>query len=229
MIVISAADDWRIAHPGAILGLLELSDVENTHSSPRLEERKRALEAHLRERCQGFARQDFLSLPVMSAYGRYYRQFDKTYHVLLQVESIVLKKKNLPSVSPLVDANFLAEVETFVLTAGHDVAKLSGPILIDVSRAGDKITQMNGTSRAMPAGDMVMRDAQAVCCSILYGQDDRSPISSATSQVLYVAYAPVGVPAQAVDTQLKKIEENVRVFSPEARVVRRQLLSAQDA
>ena len=74
---------------------------------------------------------------------------------------------------------------------------------------------------------MIMRDANGLCCSIIYGQDNRSPISSETSHVLYVAYAPVGVPAEIVDTQLQKIEMNIRLFSPTAHVERHQLLSAQ--
>ena len=225
MLSISAVDEWRTTHSGAVIGLLELSDVENTHSSPKLDERKREMEARLRERYKGFTRQDFLSLPVMSNYERYYKRFNKTYHVQLQVESIVLKGKNLPNVCPLVDSNFIAEVETLVLTAGHDVAKLYGPILIDVSREGDHITQMNGTSKAIRAGDMIMRDANGVRCSIIYGQDDRSPISSETSRVLYVAYAPAGVPSETVDAQLLRIEENIRLFSPTAIVERHQLLS----
>ena len=152
MLTISATDEWRTAHPGAIIGLLELSGVENTHSSPQLDERKRETEARLRESYKGFTRQDFLSLPVMSAYERYYKQFDKTYHVQLQLESIVLKGKSLPDVSPLVDSNFIAEVETLVLTAGHDVAKLCGSILMDVSREGDHFTQMNGDCQSHPCG-----------------------------------------------------------------------------
>ena len=162
----------------------------------------------------------------MSAYERYYKRFSKTYHVQLQVESIVLKGKSLPNVSALVDANFVAEVETFVLTAGHDAAKLQSSISIDVSREGDQIIQMNGTTKAIRAGDMVMRDANGVCCSILYGQDNRSPISSETSRVLYVAYAPAGVPPETVEAQLGKIEENIRLYSPKAIVEQHRLLSA---
>jgi DNA/RNA-binding domain of Phe-tRNA-synthetase-like protein len=226
MLSISAVDEWRTTHSGAVIGLLELSEVENTHPSPRLDERKREVEARLKERYKGFTRQDFLSLPVMSNYERYYKRFNKTYHVQLQVESIVLKGKNLPDVCPLVDSNFIAEVETLVLTAGHDVAKLHEPILMDVSREGDHITQMNGTSKAIRAGDMIMRDAHGICCSIIYGQDNRSPISSVTSRVLYVAYAPAGVPSETVDAQLRRIEENIRLFSPTAIVERHQLLSA---
>ncbi|HZS08042.1 MAG TPA: phenylalanine--tRNA ligase beta subunit-related protein [Blastocatellia bacterium] len=226
MLMISATDEWRTAHPGAVTGLLELSGLENTHSSPELDQRKRETEAHLRERYAGFSRQDFLSLPVMSAYEQYYKRFNKTCHVQLQVESIVLKGKSLPGVSPLVDSNFVAEVETLVLTAGHDAAKLRGPISVDVSREGDRITQMNGATKAIRAGDMIMRDAGGVCCSILYGQDNRSPISPETSHVLYVAYAPAGVPTGTVEAQLGKIEENIRLFSPTAIVEQRQMLFA---
>lgn len=226
MLSISATDAWRTTHPGGIIGLLELLGIENTNSTSSLDKQKRATEAHLREQYQGFTRQDFLALPVMSAYEKYYKRFDKTYHVLLQVESIVLKGKNLPNVIPLVDANFIAEVETWVLTAGHDVAKLREPIFIDVSRESDQMTQMNGASKVIRAGDMIMRDADGISCSIIYGQDNRSPISATTSHALYVAYAPAGVPEDVVDAQLRKIEENVRLFSPNVIVEQNRLIKA---
>ena len=162
----------------------------------------------------------------MAAYARYYKRFDKTYHVLLQVESIVSKGKSLPNVSPLVDANFTAEVDTLVLTAGHDVDKLVGAVSIDVSHDGDQLTQMDGTPKAIRAGDMIMRDAKGICCSILYGQDDRSPISDGTSQVLYVAYAPAGVPGDTVEAHLRAIEAHVRLVSPMAVREQQQLLVA---
>ena len=227
MLLIAATDEWRSTHPGAVIGLLELSGAQNTRASVRLDDRKRDTERRLRERYEGFTRQDFLSLPVISAYAQYYRKFNKTYHVQLQLESIVLKGKNLSDVSALVDANFVAELETLVLTAGHDVAKLHAPISIDVSRDGDRMTQMNGATKAIRAGDMIMRDANGVCCSIIYGQDNRSAISPETSRPLYVAYAPAGVPEEAVEAQLRKTEENVRLFCPGASVEQHRLFSAQ--
>src|SRR5262249_56811973 len=118
------------------------------------------------------------------------KRFDKTYHVLLQLESIVSKGKPLPSVSPLVDANFIAEVDTLVLTAGHDVDKLVGAVCIDVSREADQLTQMNGTPKVIAAGDMIMRDAKGICCSSLYGQDNPSPILLRPPHVPYPSHAP---------------------------------------
>jgi DNA/RNA-binding domain of Phe-tRNA-synthetase-like protein len=227
MLAISATSEWRAAHPGAIIGLLELSRVENTRLSPQLDDRKRETETRLRERYKGLARQELLALPVMAAYAQYYKRFGKTYHVQLQIESIVLKGKQLPNVSPLVDANFVAEVHTMVLTAGHDVDKLEGALSIDVSRDGDRFTQMSGTPKELLAGDMIMRDTKGICCSILYGQDNRSPISGQTSHVLYVSYAPAGVPAEAVEAQLRAIDENVRLVSPHAVREQQHVLVAQ--
>jgi DNA/RNA-binding domain of Phe-tRNA-synthetase-like protein len=226
MLAISATDAWRAAHPGAIIGLLELSGLRNAGRSAALDARKREIEAGLQERYKGFIRPDFLALPVMAAYDRYYTRFNKTYHVQLQLESIVLKGKRLPDVSPAVDANFMAEVETLVLTAGHDSRKLLGPIVIDVSRDGEQMTQMNGMPKAVRAGDMVMRDVGEISCSIIYGQDARSPISPETSGALYVAYAPAGVTADIVERQLQGIEANLRLFSAKLAVEQHRLLSA---
>jgi DNA/RNA-binding domain of Phe-tRNA-synthetase-like protein len=217
---------WHTAHPGAVIGLLELSGITQPKSSPRLDERKRETEARLRDLYQEYTRKDFSVHPVMAAYGRYYRRFNKTYHVQLQVESIVLKNKSLPDVCPLVDAVFISELKTFVLTSGHDAAKLKAPVLIDVSQEGEQIMQMKGAAKDIRAGDMIMRDRDGISCSILYGQDNRSPISSETSHVLYVAYAPTGVPLEAVETQLQGIEANIRLFSPNAVVEQHTLLSA---
>jgi DNA/RNA-binding domain of Phe-tRNA-synthetase-like protein len=226
MMEITGTSDWNAAHPGAMIGLLELSGVDNTRHSPVLNERKRQVEQHLRREYAGYSRKDFLALPVMAAYTRYYRQFEKTYHVLLQVESLALRGRNLPDVSPLVDANYTAEVETLVLTAGHDADRLLAPVVIDVSRPGDELAPMNGPQRVIQAGDMVMRDREEICCTILYGQDNRSPITVETRHVLYVAYCPAGVPHEAVEAQLTQIEKNVHLFSPEARLEQRLFLEA---
>ena len=156
MLSISGTAAWKKAHPGAIIGLLELSGVENGSKVTVLDGRKREIEAGLAERCGTLSRQEMTALPVMSAYKRYYKRFKKTYHVQLQVESIAQKGRKLPKVSALVDANFMAELETFVLTAGHDVRQLHAPVVIDVSREGDHIHQMSGAKKPIRAGDMVV-------------------------------------------------------------------------
>jgi DNA/RNA-binding domain of Phe-tRNA-synthetase-like protein len=227
MLKITATDAWKEAHPGGKIGLLEISGVDNTQHAPELDQEKRAIEERLREKFADLSRNDFLAMPVMSAYHRYYRKFGYTYHVLLQLESVVHKGKSLPNVSPLVDANFAAELETLILTAGHDAAQLKVPVVIDVAREGDQIIQMSGKQKDVPVGDMLMNDAEGVACTILRGQDNRSPISKTTTHVIYVSYAPAGITEAQVQAQLDSMEKHVRMLSPECVVEQNALICAK--
>lgn len=227
MLKITTTEAWTNTHPGGMIGLLEISGVDNSIPAPGLDNEKRAIEKRLRERFGNFSRGDFIELPVMGAYNRYYRKFGYSYHVLGQLESVVLKDKSLPNVSPLVDANFAAELETLILTAGHDVARLKSPVSIDIAKEEDEIVQMSGAQKKVPAGDMLMRDANGVACTILRGQDNRSPISKETSHVLYVSYVPEGVQESQVHAQLDGIERLVRMFAPQAVVEQLEIICAK--
>ena len=198
------------------MGVVLLGNVDNTKRETPLDLRKQGVEATLREKYSKFSRADLLKLEVLKAYRNYYRQFNKTYHVQLQLESVVHKGKPLPNVSPLVDANFAAELNTLILTAGHDADLLRNFVRIDVTQVGDQFTQMNGVLKSLKPGDMMMSDADGIVCTIIYGQDQRTPISPKTRRALYVAYAPPGVPFAAVSEQLDSIRDNVLLFSPEA-------------
>lgn len=227
MLTITATDAWNHAHAGAKIGLLEISGVDNSQPAPALDQEKRAIEERLREKYAGFSREDLLELPVMQAYHRYYRKFGYTYHVLLQLESVALKGKSLPKVSPLVDSNFAAELDTLILTAGHDVAQLEAPVVIDIAQDGDDVVQMGGERKIIPTGDMVMRDAKGISCTILRGQDNRSPISRATTHVLYVSYVPQGITEQQVRAQLEAMEKHVRLFASNCKVEQSSILFAK--
>jgi DNA/RNA-binding domain of Phe-tRNA-synthetase-like protein len=227
MLTITTTDAWNDAHPGGKIGLLEISGVDNNQPAPVLDQKKRVIEERLRKKYADFSHNDFLELPVMGAYHRYYRKFGYTYHILLQLESVVFKGKSLPNVSPLVDANFAAELDTLILTAGHDVAQLEEPVAIDVACEGDQIVQMSGKQKDVPIGDMLMRDAKDISCTIFRGQDNRSPISKTTTHVLYVSYAPAGIEEAQVQTQLDMMEKHVRLFSPECVTEQNELICAK--
>lgn len=224
MLEVAPTPTWKNAYPGACIGLLEVSGVDNRLPSPALAAQKIQVEERLRQVYAGFTRQDFIALPVLSAYRHYYKKFDMTYHVQLQLESLVLKGKSLPAVSPLVDANFSAELETLVLTAGHDADLLSPPVTIDVTAPGDEFVQMNGTRKALRPVDMCMKDPSGIVCTILYGQDNHSPITPATTHALYVTYAPAGVGGAQVEAHLHAILANIRRFAPDCKVNQHRIL-----
>jgi len=211
---VSVADNWKHAYPGAHIGLLLVGKVDNSRRATALDEHKAALASRLRARYGGYGREQLMELDILKAYKNYYKKFDKTYHVQLQLESIVHKGKPLPNVNPLVDANFAAEMESMLLTAGHDADLLVQPVMIDVAGGDEQFVQMSGERKTLKANDMMMVDAEGVVCTVIYGQDARTPISPKTSRALYVSYVPPGIDAETVSQHLEMIKANVLLFAP---------------
>jgi len=209
---------WKSAYPKAHTGVLVLRAVSNPAHHAELESQKVALEEGLRTQFSGQDRAAIASHPILRAYAEYYRQFKKTYHVQLQLESIVLKGKSIPSVAALVESMFMAEMQDMLLTAGHDLDTLQLPLRLDVATGTELYTLLRGEEQALKPGDMMISDQTGVISSIVYGPDRRTQITSATQNVIFTVYAPPGIGEQTVIEHLQHIKENVLVFAPQAQV-----------
>jgi DNA/RNA-binding domain of Phe-tRNA-synthetase-like protein len=207
---------WKAAFPGAHAGVLVMKEVINPASHAGLERRKEALVEELRLRYGNLDRSALQRLPSLQVYDAYYTRFKKTYHVQLQLESIVFKGKSLPSVAALVEAMFMAEVRNMLLTAGHDFDALQLPIRLDVTRGNEIYTLMRGLNQQVKPGDMIISDGNGIMSNIIYGPDQRTQIQPGTRNVIYTTYAPTGISLQAVTEHLQNIKEYVRLFSPDA-------------
>lgn len=221
--MIAISDTWHTLYPGAALGILALGNVDNSMHNPKLDQKKTSLEAHLREEYQGKDRSTISEDPVMQAYKTYYKRFKKTYHLLLQLESIALKNKSIPHVSALVEAVFMAELNNLLLTASHDLDRIQRPIRLDISQGDEFYTSLSGKQVTCKSGDMVMSDVQGPICSIIYGQDVRTRIREDTHNVLYVTYVPPGIHEEYVNRHLLELQENVTLFSPQAELIFRNI------
>src|SRR5437763_694331 len=149
---IVVTDRWRAAFPEARVGVLLLDDVANPPAHSGLEDAIRHIEDELRQRFGGAERATLAALPAIQAYQRHYRAFGQTYHVLRQLESVALKGKPLTSPSTLVLAMFAAELESLLLTAGHDLDAVQLPIFLDVSEAGERFVGIGGQEHVLRPG-----------------------------------------------------------------------------
>src|SRR5574341_1120319 len=215
MLIVS--DAWQATYPGAAQGLLVMRNVANPEHHAELERRKAELEAQLRARFAGSSKAALAALPSVQPYVTYYGQFKKTYHVLLQLESVALKGKPLPRVAALVEAMFMAELKNQLLTAGHDLDALREPLQLDVAKGSEHYTLLNGKEETLKPGDMFIADAEGVTSSILYGPDYRTRITPETRNVLFTVYAPPGIDHFAVRHHLEDIQTYVGLIAPEAR------------
>jgi DNA/RNA-binding domain of Phe-tRNA-synthetase-like protein len=215
----TVTEKWKEAYPGAAVGVLVMDKVINPAVHPALNERKAALEADLRRQFADFDRPALRALPVLQAYHRYYKRFKKTYHVQLQLESIVHKGKSIPHVAALVEAMFMAELADQMLTAGHNFAVVQQPVRIDVADGNEEYVRINGRSQQLAAGDMYIADTVGVLSSVVHGPDQRTQITDGTTQVLFTVYAPEGIGATAVQAHLENIQSNVLLVAPQAETV----------
>ena len=215
--IFEITEAWKSAFPQAHAGVLVMKDVINPASHAGLEQRKDALVEQLRLRYERLDRSQLVTIPSLQVYDTYYKRFKKTYHVQLQLESIVFKGKSLPSVAALVEAMFMAEIKNMLLTAGHDFDALQLPIRLEVTKGDEVYTLMRGLNQQVKPGDMIILDGKGIMSNIIYGPDQRTRIQPGTRNVIYTTYAPAGISKQAVTEHLQDIQEYVRLFSPHAR------------
>jgi DNA/RNA-binding domain of Phe-tRNA-synthetase-like protein len=220
------SETWKAAYPGAAAGLLAMRDVANPEGHAALDQRKEALEAELRARFSGYDRSALRELPILQAYYNYYKRFEKTYHVQLQLESLVFKGKSIPRVAALVECMFMSELKNLLLTAGHDTDSLELPLRLEVADGSQRYTLYNGQEQALKPGDMYIADGKGVISSVIYGPDQRTRIRPETRRVLFTVYAPPGVGEALVWEHLHDIEANVRLVTQEAKTEAIQVYTA---
>jgi DNA/RNA-binding domain of Phe-tRNA-synthetase-like protein len=133
-----------------------------------------------------------------------------------QHDSVALKGKPIPSRAALVEAMFMAELKNLVLTAGHDLAALTLPVTVDVTREGDRYVLLSGREQVVRAGDMMMTDGEGIVSSVLHGPDLRTRITPGSRAVFFAAYAPPGIGHAAVRDHLEDIRAHVLLLAPEA-------------
>ena len=208
--------EWKDAFPGASVGLLVMKNTVNPQNNPDLDNKMKEIEEEIRNNFSESGREGIRELSTIRAYTEYYKKFKKTYHVMLQLESIALKNRNLPRISTLVSAMFAAELKNQLLTAGHDISKLQNPVVLNIANGNESYTGMGGKLQNLNPDDMFISDNAGVISSIIYGPDNRTPITPDTEDVLFTVYGPTGISPEQIKNHLEDISSYVKLVSTDA-------------
>lgn len=197
-------------------GMLLVAGIQGAAPDALLQSVRLEAESRLRATHAGQDRATLAAAPPFSSYVAFYKRFKKTYHVLLQLESVALKERSIASPGDLVTAMFMAELETGLLSAGHDPRSLTLPLRLLVATGGEDFETMNGDVKQLKPGDLHMADRQGTVSSVIYGPDRRSQLQPDTTAVLYTTYAVPGVTDAELARHLDVLEAYVRRLHPEA-------------
>jgi DNA/RNA-binding domain of Phe-tRNA-synthetase-like protein len=216
--MLKLSNHWRNQYPGAQVGILVVENVKNSVISQALDEEKKALQISLCEQYQNFDRNSLKAIREIQVYNNFYRNFRKTYHLQLQLESIVFKGKSIPSVSPFVDVMFMAEMKHLLLTSGHDLDLVHLPVTIKSALGTESFTSIKDKSQELKTGDMFIEDQLSILSSIIYGPDLRTQIRPSSKNILYTVYAPEGITETMLTTHLNEIKFFISKICVDARI-----------
>jgi hypothetical protein len=205
MIQVEVASDAKTAYADWSVGLLELDGLLPRNESPELLAEVERIEAKIRIRYGGMSRRELAAAEAARPYAEHFSRSGKAYPVLLQAEAVATKGRRLSMPDSLVLAMFAAELESMILTAGHDAAAMRGPLELGIADGAESMPTLGGAVKVPPAGDLVMRDSVGIVASVLLGPDALTPIGPGTQRLLFVAYAPPELGADRVEVHLDRL------------------------
>ena len=207
----------RSNFPDTSMAFMLVETQGNLSENPILEEKKLDLAAELHQYFPD--KESILKSPIIQAYQAYYQRYNANYHVRFQIESVALKGKPLPTRSVLVDAMYMAELLSGLLIAGHDMNQVKFPLTVDCGQEGEFYTTLSGELKSVKENDLCIRDADKILSTILYGPEQSSPITLATTHALYCIYGPNGIPSQQLEDGLNQIADFIHLALPQSEVL----------
>ena len=171
--------------------------------------------AALREQYREYVRADVFG---QNPYFRYFRKFKKTYPVMMQFESVLLKGREFPRWNAVTAVPFLAELEPHVLTGTHDVEQLLGPAELYLAQAKEPFAGLRGDLVHTYPGDLCARDEGGIIFSMIAGADARTCARQTSRHVFYPVFGVPGQDPAAIRPMQERLAEYARILAPDAEV-----------
>lgn len=205
-------------HPGTIFGLMAVIGLDTTPDLDSWNTLREEETTIFRSAWALYDRKNAVLRPPLNSYAAYYRQFKKTYPVLLQMESVLLKGKSIQSSSLAVETMFMAEVKHGLLVAGHDLEKLSGDYALNLSKGGESFTMVAGQLRTLKTDDLFMTSEDRILSTILEGQDYYTRLTEHSTGALYCVYGAGGITVMQMESFFTDLARYTRTAFPQASI-----------
>lgn len=171
-------------------------------------------ESELRKIRQEGAEYDRETWFRQESYFRYFRKFKKTYPVMMQVESFLLKGKLFPEGRYTNAVAFLTELKTLCLLGSHDADMIEGDLVIYNETEKTPFPSIHGGEAHSYPGDITCRDDLSIVVSMIAGADARTCLNDNSSHVLYFAFGTPGMREDALTGYLEQVREYINVLAP---------------
>ena len=197
--------------PDLKIGLLLIKNIKNAYLNDKMAIAKDSLIEDLKKQYGSLSRKDLIKTEVLQGYYSYYKSFTKTYHVLLQLESVIYKEKGIPLVSPVVQSMFMAELKNHFLTSVHDYSKIVESLYLDRTLGGELFTLFNGEQKSLKKDDLYIKDTKDIISNVLNGMDERTKVTLGTHTAMYNVYVPFSIEDQKILSHLDDMANYLKI------------------
>ena len=88
--------------------------------------------------------------------------------------------------------------------------------MLNIATGNESYTGMNGKVQNLNPDDMFISDNVGIISYIIYGPDNRTTITSDTTDVMFTVYGPAGISAEQIKNHLEDISSYVKLVSSDA-------------
>lgn len=180
---------------------------------PTFEARKERELAGLKD---AFADYDRKAVFGVNPYNRYFKKYKKTYPVLQQLESFLLKDRPFPSGNPVNEIAFLTELQTQMLIGTHDIDRMIGTVELFCPTEKLPYPGMRGEEIHTYPGDVSGRDEGGIILSMIAGADERTYIRADSTHIAYLFFGAPGVTGEQIQELQDVLAGYVRTLAPTA-------------
>ena len=158
-----------------------------------------------------------------SPYVRYFKKYKKTYQVLQQVESFLLKDRPFPQFNPANEITFLTELKHHYLLGTHDVEKFQGQPVLYCPAEKTPFVGIGGRDVHAYPGDVTVRDDGGVTVSMIGGPDERTCLKEDSTHIAYLVFGAPGVTEAEIAAVMEELAGLALLLSPAAKIERQIL------
>lgn len=151
-------------------------------------------------------------------YVRFFKKFKKTYPVLMQFESFLLKGRPFPQVNPVTEVPFLAELKTRCLMGTHDADAVQGTLRLFSGTEKAPFTGLRGEEVHTYPNDVCGQDDGGIIFSMISGADNRTCAKPESRHVFYPVFGTPDLPEEEIACQQELLKRYVLTLAPTARI-----------
>lgn len=203
-------------YPDLLLGVLVLTEVENSGQHDDLERQLRAAQVKVRQNLAGVTLSEH---PNVASWREAYRAFGvKAKQYPSSTENLlkrVLKGEELRSINPLVDLYNVVSLRHLVPVGGEDLDALEGDLRLRIAGGNEPAVLLLGDSEAKPPkpGEvMYADDAGAVCRRFNWKEAERSKLTDQTKRAVLIIEALPPVTEEKLQDALNDLGRLAKQF-----------------